>query len=106
MQVIQTSTSKEAQIVQSRNARITVLTDQEVIKQYGLDVPATKGKNTDAIFKFKWSATPKPNVNDKDVQPFIRNLRKSIAVDKVDVNTALRQAQADADKKLAELATQ
>jgi multiple sugar transport system substrate-binding protein len=106
MQVILASASKEAQITQSRNARIPVLTDQEVIKQYGLDVPAMKGKNTAAIFKFKWSPTPKPNVNDKDVQPFIRGLRKAISIDKVDVNTALRQAQADADKKLAELGAQ
>jgi multiple sugar transport system substrate-binding protein len=103
MQVIQTVTSPENQLFMSKSDSIPVLTDTNITKQYGVNVPALKGKNTASIFKFKWSQTPPPNLNDKDVQPFIRALRKEIAVNKKDINSALREAQDAADKKLAEL---
>jgi multiple sugar transport system substrate-binding protein len=106
MQVLITAASKEAQTIQSRNARITVSSDPGIINQFGQDVPALKGKNVDAIFKFKWSPIPRFNVNDPIVEKIVRSLSKTIAIDKVDVNTALREAQAEADSKLAEAAAQ
>jgi multiple sugar transport system substrate-binding protein len=103
MQVIQTITSAEAQTIQAKNGRVPVLTDPAVIAQYGKDLPWLANKNTAAFFKFKASPIPKPNINDKEVQPFIRNIAKAIAVDKKDINTALREAQEQADKKLEQL---
>jgi multiple sugar transport system substrate-binding protein len=106
MQVLQMVSTPEAQMLQSRNARITVLNDKEIEKQFGADVPAMQGKNVASVFKLPPSTVPKPNLYDKDVQPFIRQTRNALVVDKKDVNTALRDAQAAADKKLAELQAQ
>ncbi|CAG7616804.1 extracellular solute-binding protein [Paenibacillus allorhizosphaerae] len=103
MHVIQTVTSPEAQRIQARNARVPVLNDEAIKKEYGKDIPWMAAKNVASLFKFKASPTPKPNLYDKEVQPFIRQTRKAIAIDNKDINTALREAQEAADKRLQEL---
>jgi multiple sugar transport system substrate-binding protein len=107
MQVLQGVTSHEGQLLQSKNGRITVLNDQDIINQFGKDIPALQGKNTASIFKFPASPIPKPSLYDKDIQPFFRkNMRDAIVKDNKDINTALREAQAEADQKLKELMSQ
>ncbi|CAG7647981.1 hypothetical protein PAESOLCIP111_05499 [Paenibacillus solanacearum] len=103
MEVIKALTSREAQALQSAYGRITVLNDPDIVKQFGSQRPGLQGKNTAAIFKFKSSPISVPNLYDKDIQPIIRAIRPEIAINKKDVNTALREAQEKADKKLAEL---
>ncbi|MDF2723265.1 MAG: transporter substrate-binding protein [Paenibacillus sp.] len=103
MQVIETVTSTEAQSIQAANARVPVLTDQAVIQQYGKAFPWLANKNTASLFKFKASPIPKPHLYDKEVQPIIRNIAKAISVDNKDINSALREAQEQADKRLQEL---
>jgi multiple sugar transport system substrate-binding protein len=103
MQVIKTVTSPEAQTIQAKNGRVPVLTDPTIIQQYGKDLPWLATKNTAALFKYKASPIPKPNLYDKEVQPIIRAVSKAISVDNKDINTALREAQDAADKKLEQL---
>jgi multiple sugar transport system substrate-binding protein len=103
MQVIQMLTSREQQIKMTRDARLTVLKDDEVVKQFGANTPSLKGKNIEAIYKYTPSKTPQPHIADKEVQTVIRDMRKEMAVNKKDMNTVLREGQEKADKKIAEL---
>lgn len=103
MQVIQMVTSREQQIELSRHSRVTILNDPEIQKQFGANNPSLKNKNTAAIFKYPSSPTPPPHIADKVVQAEIRAIRKEMAINKKDINTALREAQERADKKIAEL---
>jgi multiple sugar transport system substrate-binding protein len=103
MQVIQMMSSREEQILLSSYAKVTILNDDEVKKAFGTAFPALKDKNTAAIFKYPAAATPPAHIADKEVQSVIRNMRKELAVNKKDINTVLREAQEQADKKIAEL---
>lgn len=103
MQVIQMLVSREQQVEISRHSRVTVLNDDEVKKQFGANNPSLKNKNTAAVFKNPSTPTPTPHIADKEVQTIIRNIRKEMAINKKDINTALREAQEQADKKVAEL---
>jgi multiple sugar transport system substrate-binding protein len=102
MQVIQMAVSREQQLEQSRHSRVTVLNDDEIKKQLGANSPVLKSKNTAAIFKNPSSPTPPPRIAGKEVQAVIRAIRREMAIGKKDINTALREAQELADKKVAE----
>jgi multiple sugar transport system substrate-binding protein len=103
MQVMQMMISREEQILLSSNAKVTILNDDGVKKAFGTAIPSLKDKNTAAIFKYPASATPPANIADKEVQAVIRNMRKELAINKKDINTVLREAQEQADKKIAEM---
>jgi multiple sugar transport system substrate-binding protein len=102
-QVIQAATSHDSQMEQSRNGRISILKDPEAEKQFGQNVPAFKGKHLENIFKLTPAKAAPQTIYDDDVRKIMRNLSDDIVKKKKDVNTALREAQAAADKKIAEL---
>jgi multiple sugar transport system substrate-binding protein len=102
-QVIQAATSKDSQMEQSRNGRISILKDQEAEKQFGQSVPAFKGKHMENIFKFPPVKSAPQTIYDDVVRDIMRGLSDDIVKKKKDVNTALREAQAEADKKIADL---
>jgi multiple sugar transport system substrate-binding protein len=102
MQVIQAVTSREAQIYLTRNARIAVLRDSEIVKQFGKDVPQLQDKHVDNILKFKLSPPYVYTLYDNDVLKILRDMRSDIAVKHKDINTALREAEDAANKKLDE----
>jgi multiple sugar transport system substrate-binding protein len=103
LQVIQAATSKEAQLLQSRNGRISILNDPDMLKEFGKDVKAFQGKHLENLFKFKPAPSAKATVYDDEMRAIVRSAIKEVAVNKKDVNTVLRQAQEAADKKLAEM---
>lgn len=103
MQVLKTVSSLEAQLLQSRNGRISVLNDPEIQKQFSKDVKAFQGKQLDNLFQFKAALSAAVSPYDDEVRTIVRNIAKEIAVNKKDVNTALREAQELADKKIAEM---
>lgn len=103
MQVIEMVISKELQIELSRHSRVTALNDEGVKQQFGANNPSLQDKNIAAIFKNPSSPTPPPHIADKEVQTLIRAIRKEMAINKKDINTVLREAQENADKKIAEL---
>lgn len=103
MQVLKAVSSLEAQLLQSRNGRISVLNDPEIQKQFSKDVKAFQGKQLDNLFQFKAVPSAPATLYDDEVRAIVRNIAKEIAVNKKDVNTALREAQELADKKIAEM---
>lgn len=104
MQVLKAVSSPEAQLLQSKNGRISVSNDPEIQKQFSKNVKAFQGKQMENLFKFKASPPASASIYDDTVRTIVRNAAKEIAVNKKDVNTALREAQELADKKIAEMA--
>jgi multiple sugar transport system substrate-binding protein len=103
MQVLKAVSSLEAQLLQSTNGRISVLNDPEVQKQFSKDVKAFQGKHMENLFKFKAAPSSPSSIYDDELTTIVRNVAKEISVNHKDVNTALREAQELADKKIAEL---
>jgi multiple sugar transport system substrate-binding protein len=103
LQVILATTSQEAQLLQSRNGRISILNDPEVQKQFGKEIKGYEGKHMENLFLFKAAPSAEVTLYDDDMRAIIRDTAKEISVGKKDVNTALREAQELADKKLNEL---
>jgi multiple sugar transport system substrate-binding protein len=103
LQAILATTSQEAQLMQSRNGRLSILNDPEVQKQFGKDVKGYEGKHMENLFLFKAATSRPSSLYDDEIRAIIRNIAKEISVGKKDVNTALREAQELADKKLIEL---
>ncbi|MCC2684940.1 MAG: transporter substrate-binding protein [Paenibacillaceae bacterium] len=106
LQVIQSATSKESQLLQSRNGRISILSDPEIDKQFGKDVPAYADKHMENLFAFKPVASIAQTKYDDEIRTIIRGVSNDIVKKKLDINTALRQAQEAADKKIAEMDAQ
>jgi multiple sugar transport system substrate-binding protein len=103
MQVIKLLTSKESQLIQSRSGRVPASGDPEVIKQFGQDIPQLRNKNLSAIFEYPLTPAIEYTIYDTDILSILRGIRKEVAVNKKDVNTALREAQEQAEKKMDEL---
>lgn len=103
MQVIEMVVSREQQIELSKDSRVTVLDDPEIEKLFGTNNPSLADKNTAAIFANPSSPTPPPHIADKEVQRLIRALRREMAINQKDMNTALREAQDAADQAIQEI---
>jgi multiple sugar transport system substrate-binding protein len=103
IQVIDLVSSMESQTYSSRNGRIPILNDQQIEKQFGQDVPTLKGKHVENLFTFKPSPALNYSIYDDEIRKIIRSIPADIAVKGKDVNTALREKQAEADKTIAEM---
>jgi multiple sugar transport system substrate-binding protein len=103
-QVMQVLTSDEVQMLASRLGRVTVLKNPEIDKVYAADLPWVKGKNLQGIFKSK----PAKLVSNNDrysrwVLDELSNAFTQLYNGKIpDINTALRQAEETANKRIAE----
>lgn len=102
MEVIKALTSKEIQTIRSKDyAQMTVLADPAVKNTLGQNVPYLKGKNIEGIMKSKVSPYPTPTKYDGQIRNIIKKYFNEYAAGKIpDVNSALRQAQEEADKYL------
>jgi multiple sugar transport system substrate-binding protein len=103
MQAILALTSVETQTALSRDGRMPVLKDPAISKQFGADVPALKGKHMENLFLLPPSADLSHSLYDNEVRAIIRKVSERVGVKKDDINTALREAQAEADKTIAEM---
>lgn len=100
-QVIQLATSNEVQTSAARIGRMSVLADAAINKQFGLDAKHLQGKNWEAVFKTKPRPLHSPVTEfDSMVRGSIDAMAKGIAIENKDINTLLRQAEEDANKKI------
>jgi multiple sugar transport system substrate-binding protein len=106
LQLLQTVSTLDAQLLQGRNGRIPVLADPEIQKQFGKDTKTLANKHVENLFKNKTVADAPATIYDDEIIKILRNVATSLAKNKEDVNTALRNAQAEADKKVAEMDAQ
>lgn len=100
-QVLLSLTSDEVQSGLSRAGRISPLLDPEIRGLFGSDSDVFEGKNVDAIFTVQAAAMPDVSKWDNGIEPMLRNdIMKEIAVNGMDVNTAIQLAEDRANKEI------
>ncbi|MCC2685204.1 MAG: extracellular solute-binding protein family 1 [Paenibacillaceae bacterium] len=93
IQVISTLTSDEVQSQMAKDGRISVMKDTKFQKDFGQNLPYLKNKNLAAIFKVKPAANFAPTEFDAQARSVLNAATsKAVFEDKLDINTALRQA--------------
>lgn len=100
--VIELLTGEEAQKAMNQRARLTILKDQELRKQYANDMKIFEGKNLSGIFKVTPAPLPQASRYDPNIYGFLNDALKSVVVEGVDINTALRTANEKANKFIEE----
>ncbi|MEF3305007.1 ABC transporter substrate-binding protein [Paenibacillus sp. GYB003] len=102
MKVIEVVTSDEVQLLSARKtARMSPLLGEEPKKQFGADVPYLQGKHVEALFKSTVSPSPVYSIYENDGKKIGQQAFRDYAADKVDLNTALREANENIDKAIA-----
>ncbi|RKN85767.1 ABC transporter substrate-binding protein [Paenibacillus ginsengarvi] len=95
--------SEEYQTLNTRAGRATVLNNPEIIKQYGQGLAKFKGKNVAAMFPAKRAAIGDYTPEETLVSAQFSTAYTDIVVKKKDLNTAMREANEAANKKIEEL---
>jgi multiple sugar transport system substrate-binding protein len=102
MQAISVITSDEVQgQLMSTAGQISPLTNPELKKRFGADMPFLKGKNLDAIFKGKLGPGPAFSPYEKDGKKILDKSFMEYANGK-DLNTTLREAAEAINKTIAD----
>lgn len=99
---LQVLTSDETQMQLSRNGRLSVLKDEEIRKNFAVDTGVFKDKNLDVIFTIPPAPVPDYSKYRRETNPLMNEIAKKIALDGADVNTALREAEEEANQKIKE----
>lgn len=96
--------SQEVQELVAKRGQMSVLNDTKTKELFGSELPSLKGKNIQAAFKNVYNANPTPTKYDKEVELIAeRAMNTGVLKEKKDINTALREADEEANKKIAEL---
>lgn len=103
-QVLNLLLSDEVQRIITRNGRVSVLNDPSLEEEYGADIEVLKGKTLENIFKTKPRHAKPTHIYESKASKHINEAAKSVALQGVDINTALRIAQEKIDKELETLA--
>ncbi|TMV50039.1 extracellular solute-binding protein [Paenibacillus mesophilus] len=101
--VIETLVSDEVQTALNKKGRLTVLNDENIKKQFASELKSFQGKNVQAVFKLKQAPGTVLTDYDVELKKIVQEAAKDMAQNGKDVNTALREAQDKAVKKMAEL---
>lgn len=100
--VIETIVSEDVQRLANRQGKLTILPKTDTIKkEYGQDIADLQGKNKEAIFKMK----PTDAVTHQYYSIISSALTKYaglVALKEKDINTALKEAQEEATRLIAE----
>ncbi|TMV48924.1 extracellular solute-binding protein [Paenibacillus mesophilus] len=101
-EILQYLTSDEFQMEKSKQGTLTVLKSQAVRDAFGKDLPAFTGKNLKALLPEKFAPAPyQSQYNGTAFNELIKGFNNLI-LGKQDVNTAIRQAEEETNKKIAE----
>ncbi|WP_197035503.1 ABC transporter substrate-binding protein [Paenibacillus sp. UNC451MF] len=106
MDVLKVIVSDEVQAKAARMGKETVLTNQSIIDQFAQDLDFVKGKNLKGIFKSQPSNMIYQSKYNGAVSGAINAAFNDVFEGKSDINSALRKAKEEADKKVAELKVQ
>jgi multiple sugar transport system substrate-binding protein len=95
---IKTMISEDVQKAMNKGTRLTVLKDPALKKEVAVDTKLYEGKNLQGIFSVKPAPLPKATKFDVKLYPYLSEAAKTMAYDKKDTNTALREAEEKANK--------
>lgn len=104
-QVIANVLSDEVQEKLARTGRIPTIENEALEKLYGADIPVLQGKKIENIFKTEPRKVIKPHEFESDVRKFVDEAAKRVALEGIDVNTAIREAEDNVNKELQTLQT-
>ncbi|CAG7646743.1 hypothetical protein PAESOLCIP111_05234 [Paenibacillus solanacearum] len=103
MQVIDVLTSDEVQLINARtSAKQSPLSHPRMKTEFGADLPYLAGKNLAAIFKSQPAPAPAYSDFYSKATPLLLSSFADYANDKIDVNTALREADEKINKMISE----
>ncbi|TNJ61581.1 extracellular solute-binding protein [Paenibacillus hemerocallicola] len=97
---IQAITSAENQLKLTRGGKVPALKDPQLLESFGADVPGLKGKNLKGIFKSKPSPSPKRSKYEDVARPVLNAYVQKVIKDEIDINSALRLAEEEANSKI------
>ncbi|GIN74314.1 hypothetical protein J14TS2_47890 [Bacillus sp. J14TS2] len=83
--------------------RLSVLDNEEIRGAYAEGAGLYEQDVLDDIFSVEPAPTPTPTRYDADIYSVLGEAQRKLAIDKVDINTVLREAEEEADKKVQEL---
>lgn len=98
--VVKTIVSEEVQKKMNRGTRMTVLNDPSLKEEVASDTGIYEGKNLQGIFKVKPAPLPRTSEYDGAIYNLLNDAAKAMAWSKVDVNTALREADEKANQHI------
>lgn len=78
----------------------SVLNDTDIKKAFGTESGVFQGKNFDAVFKVVAAPNPPYFEHRTEVNNAINELVRKMALEKVDINTALREAEEEAKQNI------
>jgi multiple sugar transport system substrate-binding protein len=100
--VIDVLTSDEVQTALNKRGRLTSLKDAKFRQSFGESLSSMKGKNKDAIFKNAAAPVPPITLYDGIGRSNVISAGDKVINNKADVNTALREAEDSANKRIEE----
>lgn len=106
IEVMRTLLSEQAQDAMNKAGRLTVLKDPEMKKRFAADRHVYDGKNLAGLFKVAPAPAPLSTIYDKQIYSFLQEMNKEVALNRMDVNTALRIADEKANKFIQEMKQQ
>ncbi|MEF3305446.1 ABC transporter substrate-binding protein [Paenibacillus sp. GYB003] len=101
-QALAVALSEEVQLSNTKGGRASILNLPEIKKQFGAESVDLKGKNTQGVINQKIAKTRPISKYDSIANGVMTARLKDVLTGKSDVNTALRQAEEEITKKIAE----
>lgn len=77
-------------------ARLTVLDNEEIRFSFARDSGAFAEKNLEEVLKTQPSPGPRPTIYDQEIYKVLDNIQRKMALEGLDVNTALREGHEEA----------
>ncbi|TNJ62507.1 extracellular solute-binding protein [Paenibacillus hemerocallicola] len=100
-QVIDYILSDEMQTMMSRIGRLPIIKSEKAVSEFGAGVEGLRGKNVQAFFKDTIDSPVPATQYDTIVKTsLVRKGTRGIAVDRKDVNTALREIEEEVNKQI------
>jgi multiple sugar transport system substrate-binding protein len=100
-QVLLSITSDEVQTAISKAGRMPVLTKQEILDVFGQDSGLFEKKNLKNIFLMKPAPLPEASKFDPKINALLNGeVTRNVVIDRMDINTALRNAEEKANKEI------
>ncbi|WP_230200334.1 extracellular solute-binding protein [Bacillus niameyensis] len=98
LRLLEEVVSDEVQTYLSEDvARLTVLDNDEIRNTYAASSGAFEEKNLEAVLKSEAAPGPRPTIYDRDIYTVLDEIQRKIALEGIDVNTALREGQEEAE---------
>lgn len=98
--VITTLLSDEVQLALNKSGRLSVLKDDKMQSTFAQDSNLYEGKKLPSIFKVRSAPAPAFTEKRTVISPIIGQIEKDIAIQRVDMNTALRNAEMKANQAI------